>query len=136
MRYNIVLLMKNKIIKRTIDIAKAICPLNLDHRCSHIAFLVKKNKIVHIGTNSCKSNPHTLKYEYEDHQRDGVHAELSVCLKSGKQNLSNYKMIVLRVDRNGNLTNSKPCSGCQSVIKQFNINNVWHSDSEGKVVKN
>jgi len=128
--------MNRKIIGRTVDIAMALCPLNLEHRCSHIAFLIRCGKIVHIGTNSCKSHPETLKYAYKDHQKVGIHAELSVCMKSGKENLKDYSMVVLRVDRKGNLANSKPCCGCQSVIKQFNIGEVWYSDSKGEVVKN
>ena len=128
--------MNRKIISRTVDIAMALCPLNLEHRCSHIAFLIRCGKIVHIGTNSCKSHPETLKYAYKDHQKVGIHAELSVCMKSGKENLKDYSMVVLRVDRKGNLANSRPCCGCQSVIKQFNIGDVWYSDSKGEVVKN
>ena len=116
--------MNSRTIQRTIEIAKALCPLNLEHRCTHI------------GTNSCRTHPETLNYDYKDHQLVGIHAELSVCMKSGKENLRDYKMVVLRVDRNGNLANSKPCCGCQSVIKQFNIGEVWHSDSNGSVVKN
>lgn len=130
------LVMNNKIICRTVDIAKAMCPLNLEHRCSHIAFLIRNSKIVHIGTNSCKSHPETLKYDYKNHQLVGLHAELNVCMKSGKENLRDYKMVVLRVDRNGKLANSKPCCGCQSVIKQFNVGEVWYSDSNGEIVKN
>ena len=130
------LVMNSKILKRTIDIAKAMCPLNLEHRCSHMAFLIKCGKIVHIGTNSCKSHPKTLEYDYKNHQLVGLHAELNVCMKSGKENLKDYSMVVLRVDRRGNLANSKPCCGCQSVIKQFNIGDVWYSDSKGDVVKN
>ena len=128
--------MNRKIISRTVDIAMALCPLNLEHRCSHIAFLIRCGKIIHIGTNSCKSHPETLKYAYKDHQKVGIHAELSVCMKSGKENLKDYSMVVLRVDRKGNLANSKPCCGCQNVIKQFNIGEVWYSDSKGEVVKN
>jgi len=130
------ILMNRKIISRTVDIAMALCPLNLEHRCSHIAFLIRCGKIIHIGTNSCKSHPETLKYAYKDHQKVGIHAELSVCMKSGKENLKDYSMVVLRVDRKGNLANSRPCCGCQSVIKQFNIGDVWYSDSKGEVVEN
>jgi len=126
--------MNVKTINRTIDIAKAMCPLNLEHRCSHMAFLIRCGKIVHIGTNSCKSHPETLKYDYKDHQKVGIHAELAVCMKSGKDNLKDYKMIVLRVDRTGKLANSKPCGGCQSVIQQFDVGEVWYSDNKGNVV--
>lgn len=128
--------MNQKIINRTVDIAKAMCPLNIEHRCSHIAFLIKNSKIVHIGTNSCRTHPETLKYDYKDHQLVGIHAELAVCMKSGKENLKDYKMVVLRVDRTGKLANSRPCCGCQSVIKQFNLEEVWYSDAKGDVVKN
>ena len=128
--------MNQKIINRTVDIAKAMCPLNIEHRCSHIAFLIKNSKIVHIGTNSCRTHPETLKYDYKDHQLVGIHAELAVCMKSGKENLKNYKMVVLRIDRTGKLNNSKPCCGCQSVIKQFSLDEVWYSDSKGNIVKN
>ena len=126
--------MNVKTINRTIDIAKAMCPLNLEHRCSHMAFLIRCGKIVHIGTNSCKSQPETLKYDYKDHQKVGIHAELAVCMKSGKENLKDYTMIVLRVDRTGKLANSKPCGGCQSVIQQFDVGEVWYSDNSGNVV--
>jgi len=126
--------MNVKTINRTIDIAKAMCPLNLEHRCSHMAFLIRCGKIVHIGTNSCKSHPETLKYDYKDHQKVGMHAELAVCMKSGKDNLKDYTMIVLRVDRTGKLANSKPCCGCQSVIQQFDVGEVWYSDNKGNVV--
>jgi len=126
--------MNVKTINRTIDIAKAMCPLNLEHRCSHMAFLIRCGKIVHIGTNSCKSHPETLKYDYKDHQKVGIHAELAVCMKSSKDNLKDYKMIVLRVDRTGKLANSKPCCGCQSVIQQFDVGEVWYSDNKGNVV--
>ena len=111
-----------------------MCPLNLEHRCSHIAFLIRCGKIVHIGINSCKSHPETLKYDYKDHQKVGIHAELAVCMKSGKENLKDYTMIVLRVDRTGKLANSKPCGGCQSVIQQFDVGEVWYSDNSGNVV--
>jgi len=125
------LVMNSKILKRTVDIAKAMCPLNLEHRCSHMAFLIKCGKIVHIGTNSCKSHPKTLEYDYENHQMVGLNA----CMKSGKEDLRDFKMIVLRVDRTGKLNNSKPCCGCQSVIKQFNVGEVWYSDAKGEIVK-
>ena len=129
------LVMNSKILKRTVDIAKAMCPLNLEHRCSHIAFLIKCGKIVHIGTNSCKSHPETLKYDYKNHQLVGLHAELSVCMKSGKEDLRDFKMVVIRFNRNNKMANSKPCCGCQSVIKQFNVGEVWYSTDIGQVIK-
>lgn len=127
--------MNKTLAKRTTDLAMAICPLNLERRTSHIAFLVKQGKIVRIGLNSAKSHPSSLYHGYKDYQHTGLHAELNVCLKSGKENLKKYKMVVIRVNRNNQLENSKPCPGCQSVIKQFNVGEVWYSNSEGNFVK-
>jgi len=56
-------------------------------------------------------------------------------LKSNKEDLSNYKMLVLRIDRKENLTVSKPCPGCQSLISQFNLKEVWYSDKNGNIIK-
>ena len=131
--------MNNKIINRTIDIAMAMCPLKFEHRCSHIAFLIRKSKIKHIAFNSVKSHPFTEKYKYGRANHTGLHvglhAELNVCIKSNKEDLSDFKMIVLRVDRNGKLNNSKPCLGCQRVIKQFNVGEVWYSSHDGNVLQ-
>lgn len=125
--------MNNRLVQRTIDIAMALCPLNLEKRCSHIAFLIKKGKIVHIGMNNAKSHPEIVKYNYDEFQ-SGIHAELNVCMKSGKENLRNYKMVVLRVNRKNKLSDSKPCIGCQHVIRQFDVGEVWYSDSNGNIV--
>lgn len=116
------LVMNSKILKRTIDIAKAMCPLNIEHRCSHMAFLIRCGKIVHIGTNSCKSHPKTLEYDYKNHQLVGLHAELNACMKSGREDLRDFKMIVLRVDRMGKLNNK---ASRAVVVKVWSSNLMW-----------
>lgn len=119
--------MNKHLAKRTIDLAKALCPLNLERRTSHVAFLIKKSKIVHIGINLAKSHPLTKNHKYQEHQHTGVHAELNACIKSGKENLSKYKLVVIRINRSNQMTNSKPCLGCQGILKQFNVGEVWYS---------
>jgi hypothetical protein len=44
-------------------------------------------------------------------------------------------MLVLRIDRNGKLNISKPCRGCQSVISQFNLKEIWYSDKDGNIIQ-
>ncbi len=41
--------------------------------------------------------------------------------------MSNYSIIVLRIDNNGKLTNSKPCVECLSVLKLLNIKYMHYS---------
>ena len=123
--------MNKHLATRTLDLAKAACPLNFERRASHIAFLIKKNRIVHIGLNSAKSHPITKGHQYKDYQHTGVHAELNVCIKSGKENLNKYKLVVVRINRLNQIKYSKPCIGCQGIIHQFNVGEVWYSTDDG-----
>ena len=125
--------MNQRLIDRTLSIAKALCPLNMDARCSHIAFLIKDGVIQHIGLNNYnKTHPITLKFPYHA-GKVGLHAETSAVLKSGKENLNGYIMAVYRIDRNGILNSSKPCMGCQSLIKKCGIKTVYYSDANSNI---
>jgi len=126
---------KTRVIKKAIDIAHALCPTNWKNvNNSHVAFLVKKNKIVKIGWNRKRTHPEISKHPYHDGYV-GTHAELDVILKSGLEDLNDHSMIVLRVDRKGRLANSKPCPGCLSLLKSYNVEEVFYSDTEGNIEK-
>ena len=127
--------MKTRIINKAIDIAHALCPTNWQNvNNSHIAFLVKKNKITKIGWNRKRTHPEISKHPYHEGYV-GTHAELDVILKSGEDDLYDHSMIVLRVDRKGRLANSKPCPGCLSLIKSYNLSDVYFSNLEGNIEK-
>ncbi len=132
--------MKKKTIAKTIELAHALCPINRQNgvRAAHVAFLVKKNKIVKIGWNKNRTHPKTKKLPYHNKKYErvnvNIHAELDVLLKSGAEDLRGYEMIVLRVDGTGKLNNSKPCSGCASAIKQVGIPVVYFSDTNGEII--
>jgi deoxycytidylate deaminase len=126
--------MNTKVLNRSIALSYSLCPINQEYRTSHIAFLVKNGKIVKIGWNKNKTTPKNLHHPYHS-GRTGIHAEMSAIIKSGKDDLSNYEMIVIRVNREGKIANSCPCVGCKSVLKQFGINDVWYSNQQGNVVK-
>ena len=128
-------IVKSRIINKAIDIAHALCPTNWQNvNNSHIAFLVKKNKIIKIGWNKKRTHPEIAKHPYHEGYV-GTHAELDVILKSGLDSLNNHSMIILRVDRKGRLANSKPCPGCLSLLNSYDINEVFYSDAEGKIEK-
>jgi tRNA(Arg) A34 adenosine deaminase TadA len=127
--------MKPRILKRAVETAHALCPTNWKNvNNSHVAFLVKKNKIVKIGWNRKRTHPEISKHPYHDGYV-GTHAELDVILKSGLEDLNDHSMIVLRVDRKGRLANSKPCPGCLSLLKSYNVDEVFYSDTEGNIEK-
>jgi tRNA(Arg) A34 adenosine deaminase TadA len=126
---------KTRIIKRAVETAYALCPINWKNVSnSHIAFLVKKNKVVKIGWNRKRTHPEIAKHPYHEGYV-GTHAELDVILKSGEDDLQDHSMIVLRVDRKGRLANSKPCPGCLSLIKTYNLSDVYFSNADGKIEK-
>ena len=127
--------MKPRILKRAVETAHALCPTNWKNvNNSHIAFLVKKNKIVKIGWNRKRTHPEISKHPYHDGYV-GTHAELDVILKSGLEDLNDHSMIVLRVDRKGRLANSKPCPGCLSLLKSYNVEEVFYSATDGNIEK-
>lgn len=58
-------------------------------------------------------------------------------LKDNNKNKNNdkYHVLVIRIDRNGNLKNSKPCSECIQFMKTFGgIRNVYYTDSNGDLI--
>jgi deoxycytidylate deaminase len=126
--------MKKNTLDKTIKLAYAICPANRDNGLptSHVAFLIRKNKIVKIGWNKNRTHPIVKKHPYHE-GRVGIHAELDCLLKYDKEDLSDYEMVILRIDKKSRLNNSKPCPGCISLIKQFNLKNVYYSNSHGKI---
>jgi hypothetical protein len=125
---------KQSVINKAINVAKSLCPANRENKNSHIAFLIKSNVIYKIGTNKRRTHPEISKHPYHDGYV-GIHAELDCILKIDKEDLVDYKMLVIRVDRKNKLNMSKPCPGCLSLIDQFNVGEVWYSDKSGQIVK-
>ena len=126
--------MKQQVIKKAVKLAYSLCPINREIRTSHVAFLIKSNVIEKIGVNKRRTHPEISKHPYHE-GHVGIHAELDCVLKVDKEDLRDYKMLVLRVDRKNKLNMSKPCPGCLSLINQFNISEVWYSDKNGQIVK-
>lgn len=125
---------KQRVLDKANQIARSLCPTNREVRTSHIAFLIKSSIIQKIGTNKKRTHPATKSHPYHE-GIVGIHAELDCLLKMDKEDLSDYSMLVIRVDNNGKLNMSKPCKGCQSLLQQFNVKEVWYSDSKGQIVK-
>jgi hypothetical protein len=70
----------------------------------------------------------------------GMHAEMEAlsklhpCPPNSKKKID---LIVIRVDLNGQLRNSKPCSKCIEHLcrlKKYKIQNVYYSDKDGNII--
>ena len=134
-----------KIIDKSVQIAQSIFPdiygQREGYRTFHFAFAWKKNNLLAIGQNRTDkpdgkalkfakrfNTPLTIKYPY-------LHAEISAVSKLwGKTYIdSNIKMVVIRLNRFGELCNSKPCQSCSTVLNALNVTDVWWSTSNGSI---
>lgn len=107
---------------------------NLRHddqgRCPHFAFLVKKGKILSAGTNNIrKTVPTAHKNGYPYPYR---HAEIDSILSAPRFiNFKKCTLVVIRVNKNGEILMSRPCKHCRNFIKKFNFKEVIYSTDEG-----
>lgn len=127
-----------KIFESFKTIAKTIAEerfASINFRTCHIAFIFKKNKIIEIGVNSPKTHSWNARFNYHS-QKTATCAELIAVIKSTKNKicLSDKSIAILRVDRNGQICNSRPCAGCQDLLSAFNFDKVWHSDDSGNII--
>ena len=108
-----------------------------DTRTFHTTFIVKKNKIQKIGINANKTHPANLKYDYYSKDGDdlrtmvGLHSELSAILKFGKEDCSDCIFVNIRIDRNDKVAMSKPCRGCQSLLRQVGFKKLYYTNDQG-----
>ena len=102
-------------------------------RCKHGAIIVKNGSVVACGHNY--SSQHCI---YRN--KYSLHAEVNaiydfftknkIPLRNKKKILRDAFMIVIRIEKDGSLRNSKPCSECARVICRYNIGTILYSVSE------
>ncbi len=100
-----------------------------DLRCFHIAGIFKKGKLISLGYNKDTTHPKIKEYQY--HRMAGLHAELSACLRGGRDDYSDCEMAVLRIDKNNKLNSSHPCNGCLHCITSTGFKRVYFTNSDG-----
>lgn len=100
----------------------------------HIACFVVQFNISSIGENSTREAWCGCKY--------GTHAEVEAMQRLPPPQSNTIKrkyadLLVIRVDFNGNLRNSKPCSKCieyLSKLRTYRIKNVYYSNENGDII--
>jgi len=134
-----------KILDKSVLIARSLFP-NLysqkqKYRTFHFSFAWKRNKLLSIGINDPDkvshkalkfarlfNNSRQIKYPY-------LHAEIDMISKLwGKCDLGSIKVVVIRLNRSGDLQNSKPCANCSAVLNALGVENIWWSNSTGDLV--
>lgn len=100
-----------------------------DHRCKIGSVIVHKGNVISAGCNQ--------KFIFEDltqryNPEKALHAEVASILKLKNKGILKYSQIyVYREDRNGSLAISRPCPGCQRILKSFGLTEIYYTSSEG-----
>lgn len=120
------------------DISKALAPKHpSDQRCRHFSFILNKKKIITIGFNNQKTHPINLKYRFVNRKNIpindlvGTHSELNALIKLGTDDVSGLVLVNTRINRNGEIDLSMPCTGCQSFLTTLNFKKVFYSTKSG-----
>lgn len=138
-RQHLTWLMMN--FNRLEKIAKNLIVQTKTKRCYHFSFILKKNRIVAIGSNVQKTHPKNLinrktsKRTGEDYsQFKHTCSEFSAInrLKT-LTNINSKKctLINIRYDRNMQLALAKPCMSCESLLDLFDFKKIIWSNNEG-----
>lgn len=95
----------------------------------------KKGKLLSVGHNSyIKTHPLQSYFANKvgDPLRLFVHAELDALIKA-KHDV--YKMLVLRLRKDGSLALSKPCKICTLALRHYGVQYVEYTDNTGKILR-
>jgi deoxycytidylate deaminase len=92
----------------------------------HGCVIFKKNKILAVGYNKMIN---LLSLKHFGYVRGTIHAETDALLKT-ERNFRNAEMIVIRYGKL-KLKNSKPCSSCIAMVKEYGIKTVYYTNKYG-----
>jgi hypothetical protein len=130
------------IIEQSVGIAITLLPKvkmnrNTKNKFFHFAFGYKKNKLLAIGQNNPEKT-HTqalvLAQRFNiQNEYPYLHAETDLISRLwGKHYVDNsLKMVIVRLNKRGQLRCSKPCERCDLIIRSLGLNKVWWSTENG-----
>jgi hypothetical protein len=132
------------IIDQALDISLSLLPKAKKSRSGrnkffHFAFGFKKNKLLAIGQNNPEKT-HTqaflLAKKYNDDiglEHPYLHAETDLISRLwGKYYIdSSLKIVIIRLNKRGELRCSKPCERCDQILKSLDIKKIWWSTDYG-----
>lgn len=130
------------IIDQSLDIALSLLPKakeerNTKNKFFHFAFGYRKNKLLAIGQNNPEKT-HTqavmLARRFNTElEHPFLHAETDLISRLwGKYYIDNsLRMVIIRLNKRGELRCSRPCERCDQIIKSLGIKKVWWSDING-----
>lgn len=130
------------IIEQSVDIALTLLPKakhtrQTKNKFFHFAFGFKKSKLLAIGQNNPeKTHPQALMLARRfntDTEHPYLHAETDLISRLwGKYYIdSSLKIVVVRLNKRGELRCSKPCDRCSQILDSLGIHKIWWSEDNG-----
>jgi hypothetical protein len=103
----------------------------------HACFIYRRNKLLSIGVNE-PTRPSAIAFKFARKYGGRVrfpylHAEISAISKLiGRHNIgSDLKIVVIRINKSGELMFSRPCKHCRKVLDAFCLTKIYYSTPEG-----
>lgn len=131
----------NRIFEKSLELARALYPSDFgERRCWHLSLVFERTKLVIAAENSVKSHPKNL-YNLKnfDIAKKGCCSELILARRARKFDSLDWRRITfinIRINRNGELKNSAPCSSCQNLLFGYlGVKNCYHTDDDGNFVE-
>ena len=94
------------------------------------AVLFKGKRILSSGHN--KNTYSKIYPKYQDYL-NSVHAEQDAVLGLNWKSIYGCNLIVLRINKSGKLSESRPCDKCYALLKHIGIKRVYYSVSSGEI---
>jgi len=116
---------------RMFGFAKRMADLSDYGKFSHGAILCKHGNVLNASHNKDKTCSFGSRFRCRKKGRATLHAELGAILNMSRDSTDGADIYVVRVNRLGEMRNSKPCSMCYEAMKFVGIKRVFYSTSEG-----
>lgn len=130
----------SKIIDRSIRIAYGYFKPTPYQKRYHFAFAYDGCKLVDFAKNDpikTHSKAHMIGHKFSIPkfiEYPFLHAEVNLVCKLWQNDElnSSLNIVILRINRQGKILLSKPCSNCQIVLNKVGLKNIYWSENSGK----
>ena len=103
--------------------------------CEHklAAILYKGGAVLRVVCNCSKTMGYRKRYFF--HGEPTRHAEMNAIHMIPRDVLAKCSLVVVRVDRNGELKSAKPCKACALSLRDAGVKKVHYSSYSGEILK-
>jgi tRNA(Arg) A34 adenosine deaminase TadA len=97
------------------------------------AVLYKGGAVIRVACNENKTISYRKKYF--SHGEPSRHAEMNVIHGIPRDVISKCSLLVVRLDKKGNMKSAKPCIACAYALYDSGIKKVFYSNYSGEIMK-